>query len=496
MDKPSDFPRRFLLVLIASALVVLIWAVVWKPFWGLEYEDAFVYTDSASFMLHHYPWAVDLFKTKSILAGSLTNVQAFGTFGGHSEAFPLLIASVRLLTGLAAAPALMINAVLSTILLVVISIRLAQVNQKAILPIVLLWLGAPTLVLYQTTGFAEVLSSLFVMIFLWAVETAYLQCPGISRRMSILSIACFTAALATKRENLLLLVAFPLVFMLVPDVRRRFAFLIPALFATGIAACYAIFFNLMGVEANEAGAIGVSTFSWGHFQLNAPALGDALLRPDFWGGLGWVVLLSPLMSKYPGMERSYRFYAILFAMYFFLYSMHYRSVFQVRDGAVSEIEMLRYSVNMFPCAVGMLSTIAVTGFLTSSMFKRLACLLVPLFVLQGLKVREQFYSLEQGTRFLPIARGLAVIREGEPIVLDTPMCARLIAPSSQDIRETRYFFKNLANNPSAAQRTFILVQDREGGQRSGRISENLTFRETVLEETDSFRVSRFEKQAP
>lgn len=76
--------RHYPLLLFATAI-----AIISKLpfdlnfFYGLEYEDAYIFTEYSRFLLYNNDLSFDLFQTKACLAGSLKYCECIGTYGGH-----------------------------------------------------------------------------------------------------------------------------------------------------------------------------------------------------------------------------------------------------------------------------------------------------------------------------------------------------------------------------------------------------------------------------
>lgn len=183
------------------------------------------------------------------------------------------------------------------------------------------------------------------------------------------------------------------------------------------------------------------------------------MRPDFWGCVGILAILSVFFPKRTGYSSVYWISASLAAGYFLLYSAHYRSVYQVCDGDVQAYEMLRYSLNIFPCALTMLWSIEWPRWSESLLAHIALVILAPALVFFGIDARLHFSSAETAVRFAPAMRAFANLRPGEAVVTDTPMCARLLASESVDIRDRGYLISRSEAGTRLPTPSFLLIRE-------------------------------------
>jgi hypothetical protein len=482
---------RLLAALLFLLILASIWLVVWRPYWGLEYEDAFVYSDCAQFMLRGYPWSEDVFKTKSILSGSLLHPLSFGTYGGHSEALPLVIAACRQLFGSGAQTALFVSACCSSALLVAFGLLTLAGNRRALPLLLAIWLSAPTVLVYQSSGFSEPLSSVLIAAFIWVFFAGFLSPQPDRLWLRTLSPLFMAAAIAVKRENLILFSLFPLAAMFLPQLRRQPSLWFVGTFGLAWVLFYWSFFKFAGVEANEGGAIGAATFSISNFYTNAPRLLEALIRPDFWGVVGILAIISMFLPKRSGCASVYWLSALLAVGYFMLYSSHYRSVYQVRDGDVQAYEMLRYSLNIFPCALTMLWAVAWPRWSEGLLAGIVLVILAPILFYFSFDARSHFSSAEIAVRFSPAVRALAHVRPGEAVVTDTPMCARLIAPESVDIRDRGYLISQVEAGGDLPIPSFLVIQEYSTSLDGRDLPGIDQYERSIVEQDVDYRVVRF-----
>ena len=470
-------------------------AVLWRPFWGLEYEDAYVYTDTARYMLADYPWSVDRFKTKSVQDGSLSHVYSFGTFGGHSEAFPLLIAIISSLISYHPINALLINAVLSYLIILLFVLRFRRLGLETVNVLLLCTASAPLLLLFQTSGTSETPSSLALAVFLLTIDAAFLRSSQASRGWGLTAILALSLAIALKRENLVLLIAFPLLWTFHTPVRSRRDFYFVTACCSLFGLSYAAFFHIAQIENNEAQTIGAATFSLCNFQVLFPALIAALLRPGYWGVMGLLFIITPFLWRWIGNKTQFLLCASICGGYILLYTFHYRNHYQVASGKISPFEMMRYSVNLFPLILGALSTVSwPTRQLHRSQVQLVCAALAVLLLPVNLYTRARYSEIERVNRIEPANLALKLARPSEPIVSEMSMVMRMLAPDAQILIDTQYVRSGRSSLNRSSYDTFLQVTSRDSTVTESLAGSIQGYSTTLIGETQHHLVLRFQKR--
>ena len=494
LREKNMIPRITFLVLLVAVFVSYA-ALLWKPFWGLEYEDAYIYTVTARYMLGDYPWSDDIFKTKSILDGSLSQVNRFGTFGGHSEAFPLLIALFSRIFGYHANNALFLNGIFTILLITLFALRLKKFGLEIINIFLLCAISAPVLILYQSSGISEALSALLVGAFLILINQIYFESADRSPASLFLLLLSLALAIAVKRENLLLIGIFPLLWLVHSPIRPRRDIYYVGLSACILGICYAAFFNLFKIESSEALAIGKNTFSLSNLSVLLPAFILALLRPDYWGLIG-IVFFGALFFQKKDI-RSPRFW-ICFCMclgYILMYSLHYRSRYQVLSKSISILEMMRYSVNLTPFILGALATTFWPIQFLRRAAVQLSCAILAVLIIVPLNLRTRwnFAMIEYENRIEPSVIALKFARASEPIICDVPMVTRMLGSASNVILD-KFFSESARSSLQAAGAvSFIEIIPRAVYSSGIAKSDKQQYNSELLELTPEFAICRFTK---
>jgi len=429
---------------VAILLVVMVMAVadkflfsVW-PFWGLEYEDSYIYAATGRFMLYEYPWTVDLYKTKFASIGSLVHVQESLSYATHAEGFSLIIAAFHKILGYRPYTPLLVSSLAGVATLLILSIVAwwSKTDQKARLCLCLIcFLAAPLARSFQSSGVSEVLSSLPVLLALiMMVRLASEDNDRMKYRRVSLFLLFFVAALLVKRENLALASAPILLLVTCRSALKQRWFWVFGLAVSGICISYLSSVDLMGGVNAESTGIHVSAFSLRHFADNAPRFIECWVRPDMWGITGIITLAAAATSW-----RSYRDPRVLFPValliiYIGLYTVHFRSQYQVADGRVTAFEMMRFSVNIFPIAVYLVIGSPVCGLAFSHKTSRYLLIMVAILgAIYSTNVKRHFSYLEYIERVEPLQYGLDNTGSDGVFVTDVTCLARILCSENHFI---------------------------------------------------------------
>ena len=420
----------------AQRLAFLVW-----PFWGLEYEDSYVYADTARYMGYEYPWEVDPWRTKVILSGNFSSPNLTGSFDTHYEAFPVFLALWNKLLGYSPSNAAMANCIFSLAGLLCM-FRYLQTQASHPLPrislVAICYLVSPMASIYHTSGFAEVSSSTLVLI---AVLVLLLRqnAATAARRVtySIIFLVIQLLAFSIKKENAILSIG-PAILFLHGFVYKRESRDIALMLASSclgllLLACFRLDRTLLTTSAE----IGAREFSLFYFIENGPRLLESFVRLDMWGPPGVAVLFGLLKIVKEPKRADLLLVASLGMAYLFLYSFHFRSPYQLRGEPVDAFDMQRLGLNIFPLFVLL---IALNDSLLRLVQKRIGLVVFPLvlltFIGYGLKQRAKYSEIENVERIGPVKHALGLLNGKGTFYTDIPSVARIFAVPEQNIVDT------------------------------------------------------------
>ena len=435
----SSISYFLLAIFFATRLLFILY-----PFWGLEYEDSYIFTDSARYMSYDYDFHTMPYRCNSCLDGSYTDCYSYGTLGGHYLTFPILVHVLNVIKGYSTDNAFLVNfsVSLSIIFFVYFWNRTNITKSSISINIVLLLLSVtPFVPIFNTSGLAETLSSAFVLFSVLSLSRANDKNFNIASTEFYLSIIFIVMAIVTKRENLVLL-AF-LVF--IPILRRLHGksmlpkgYIILSFICSVAVSGFVIYTDLFGIEFDETGDIGASTFSLAYFIDNSYQLLQAALNFEYWGITGYLFLITLFVSIYKkNFKQLETFCLIVIAMYVGIYASHYRSYYQVIHQISHPFETLRYSTNYIPLVVVFIASVYHNRLRisTSNVLIKYGVLILIFGVLMHntIQTRLLFSEDEFRSRIEPVYETLASMEPNDIVISTTPVIFRCFAHQTQRI---------------------------------------------------------------
>jgi hypothetical protein len=483
-----------------SLVFILLLALVWRLpfenhfFHGLEYEDSYIYPVAARYLAFNAPHidpSRSRFLTTVCAVGSWESCRNPEISSGHFVGYPFMIAVAARVFGYSAATASWISvaASLITVVLVFLVGKLLDPGGLSGIAGALLFSGTPVFALQAGCTYAEPVSNALVvgclLIFL------YLFSPSLGDSWPAMVVTwlalTFTALLAivVKRENviivpvlLLVSVAFRMDHHTIGASKRR----LTRLAASGAAViCGGFALNqlrLLTVIRQEQSEYSLFPFGIEMWRMMIPVFLKGYLSFGWYLGSALLVLIAVL-----GLIRSKRpclYIVSLFASYLLLYMSHVRSYYELHGGAITELETLRYSMNvsgLWSIMGGLgLSTLTVRLCRTepgqsAKSWTRLtlwACL-VSWFLCSWVataRLKEDMVAAESEVRFMPAEGALqAILRSGNPdtfVISLEPLVVQMVAQDPVNVIDfkdlsTELLHELRGENPNAT--FFYLEQD-------------------------------------
>lgn len=338
----GDSYKRISLCLILVLLFKYNYGV---HFYGLEYEDAFVFSFCAKqFSYNIFPSS---FLIDGVSVGSLAGPLFTSTYGGHFIMYPTYLSLFTTVFGWSPTIISIANTIIAFLILLILS--LLPNNKFWFLPPVL-YCCAPIINIFTTCFLSEIFSSFICLVFIYT----YFRKRSIYNQ--VLCLTSFLVAIMCKRENLVLL-SIPVIelghWMLnrikcheEVEIFRGIRY-VPFLILTCI---YFLFIqNVFSIEAIESNDIEDSTFSLRYTVILLPAFVKSLLNIEtfsivFAVSILWIICV--MIRKYE-IKFNLIFLFVLFMAYLILYSSHYRGYFFVKEKNVASFETYRYINNFF-----------------------------------------------------------------------------------------------------------------------------------------------------
>jgi hypothetical protein len=353
--------------------IILLLALAWRVpiqghlFYGLEYEDSYVYTVAGRYLstsIQSCGPASSCYLTTVCAVGNSDSCKIPETFSGHYIGYPFIIAVASRLVGYSPAIGIYLSFVasLSEVVLVFLACEMIEPGGIAGLAGSLIFALTPVFAVNGVGAYAEPVSSALVVMTL--ILCFRLLNPN--NRDSLLSLLInwlaltFAALLAAavKRENVLLIPVMFLVGLLLDGARgKKWPRYLMGLGSCCLYFAFTIFqLQLLRTVRGETAEYAVFPFNPAFFRTMFPLFLKSYASVGWYLGGAVFVVLGVIGSR---QSRRHGIYAIcLFAAYLFLYASHVRSYYELQGGNTSEFDTIRYSMNV----AGLWSIIAGLGF--------------------------------------------------------------------------------------------------------------------------------------
>ena len=417
------------------------------PFWGLEYEDSFIYTDTGRYLNYSYDYESMPFKCLSCLDGSYVQCYEYGSFGGHFLTIPLLLSIINSIIGYHFVNIFFLNLTVSLFILCLVYYCWNRFKFKDVFSLNI-FLGllciTPFVSIFHTSGLAETISSFFVIGFLFSICYSSENNFKVTSYVYWLTIVFMVLAVVTKRENFVLLVfmyLIPIIRILYKQkpISKSFLFLVGL--STLLLLSFSIFIGLFGIENNESGDIGSKTFSIQFLVLNLKQLMFAITNIQYWGITGFAFLIAIIIVLYTRRINKLGLMSLVLSiLYILIYSTHYRSYYQVVYNLSHPFETLRYSTNYLPLIILFISTVKFNfkeNFILRIFNSKLGQLCsVAVFI--GLILNVVFTRIdlsqdEYNSRIQPVQEMLEISNNDDIIVSNIPIVFRCFADEKQRV---------------------------------------------------------------
>src|ERR1035437_7980548 len=367
--------KEFFLVLLFSIGITFLFKYSFQfHFFGLEYEDSYIFNFSARQLFEKiYPIS---FLTDGISVGSLSNSMKVFTYGGHFITYPVFISWAYHVFGYNIHIPSYVNTFIEFLIILTLSISFKKVfgfNKYWFLPGIIFSL-APAMNVFGTTQLSETFSSFIVLV-------------------SILSFFYYFQS-----NKLIVLFSLLIIYFLFIQ-------------------------NVFLIEKTESSEISTQTFSLSNFINLFPVFIQALSKFN-WFIIYLILIIASIIFISIGWQKHPQqlFLVISFLSYFIIYTLHYRSYYFVHFADVKPFEALRYLNNFF-----VISTLFISFFFYKLLkIPNLKGVISPiLFVLflisfvYTLLLRKEFSKMEVEDRFSSPVLVLKYLSEQKESVLIT-----------------------------------------------------------------------------
>ena len=265
--------RPYKRILLCLVLTLLFKYNYGTHFYGLEYEDAYVFSFCARQFLY------DIFPTSFLIdavsVGSLTEPMLTSTYGGHFIMYPTFLSLFTNIFGWSPTILSIANTSIAFFILLILSILPKNQENWFILPV--LYCCAPIINLFTTCFLSEIFSSFICLVFVYT----YFRRKSIYNY--VLCLISFLVAIMCKRENLALLTlpTIEIIYLVLWKYRCEIKkYTGEILKYTSLLLIVCIYFlsvqNVFDIEKIESQDIENSTFSIRYLSILFPAFIKAM----------------------------------------------------------------------------------------------------------------------------------------------------------------------------------------------------------------------------
>lgn len=419
----QDFNLKEILfcLLFSSGIVLLFKFPFQSHFFGLEYEDSYVFNFSARQLYERvYPIS---FLTDGITVGSLVHPISTNTYGGHFITYPVFISWFFYVFGYNILFPSYINTFIEFLTVLTLSVAFKKVlgyKTHWYIPGVIYSL-APAMNVFGTTQLSETFSSFVVLMSILSLLSYF---KSYNKTVLLAFSICFLTAIVTKRENIILLfmiLSFS-VFKLTSLKKNQIPKLLPIIASVVILLIYLFFIqNVALIEKTESSEISTPTFSIINLLNLIPVFIKALATFKWFNVYLILLIISTFFTVFHWKRNLFQLsLLILFMSYFIIYTLHYRSYYYVHFGDIKPFEALRYLNNIYVISTLIIS-VCIIAIFKNPIFKRAGILiffvLVVVSFLSTNKLRKEFHEIEKEERFSNPILTLGYLNEQNKSVL-------------------------------------------------------------------------------
>lgn len=465
--------EKYRVGLIISMIIFLglkLLFVIW-PFWGLEYEDSFIFNEASRLIYEGKFLLTENLAFATIVDGSYEKVNSMGIYGGHFIIFPYLISIVHFLFGYNLSNIFILNFIFSSAIPILLwfNRRKLDLSYFQIIAYITIYVSTPYINTFNTSGLSETLSSLIVFyavtLLLIILNHFNKSSQGlISYRYLIYVLIVFVLAIYTKRENIVLIFPIAAICILIFRKIKSWYILIYFSFFVIVAAVYYKIHNPWQIEILESDAILGSTFSFEHLRINIISLLIGFFSWSIWGWTGVLFLISLLLLVYLSSVQKLSNYSALIVLttvicYIGVYSLHYRSYYTVISPKSNPHDSLRYAVNYTPILI--LFIIMVFKEINLKKYniflvKISLISVLALSVLNTISFRKTMSFIEKIEVTADVKKTLIFNKKHLPIITDIPSVYRCFSDKNQRIIDL-YAIKDLIHEKGDFSGEFLLV---------------------------------------
>jgi hypothetical protein len=348
-------------ILFCVALV-LVWRIPLEGgfFHGTEYEDSYVYTVAGRQIAQHFriePQGATLPYSINVCAvGSLNSCKRSDNFPEHLIGYPYVLSVFSNIFGYRPSIGSIANVVCACVVDVLIFLLCMVIADDVIAASSAAFIFAitPVFAVWGLETSAEPISNGCMSLVLWLYLRYAFAPPSRGFRWHpIMTWCAFTAillfSLTVKRENVLLIIALPVIVLLVrykdmhsnhSSIGRSCWIVLSASF--GLILSFQM--RILQTTSSETALLGKYPLTRSEFLGLLPVFLRSFFVVQWYGGAIILVLIG-IIAAWRRMALEL-FPLLLFASYVLLYAFHIRSYYEMLSGSTDSRSALRFSMNL------------------------------------------------------------------------------------------------------------------------------------------------------
>ena len=355
-----------------------------QSFWGIEYEDSYIYNASSRYLLFNQPFQTDALLTESCSLGSLRQCELSGTYSGHLIGYSSFLYFIHSIFGYTHYNIKIINlciSLLSTFFLLIVSKLILNKSPYAYYVTLLCFLS-PIANVYYGSGYVEPFSSFFLIFCFYAFIKLFDDSQKSSFNYFLIIITSLII-IFIKRENIIFLPILLISRLVITNIIYKKNITHDSIKYLLLIALiiFSLFSNFFLIDVNKTIAAELPDiankfpFQFSFFKRIFPVMISTLSNFKLFSLIPIGLFAIALTHK--GELKRIIYLITISISYLMIYSFHYRGYYFYHYNSLQQIEMIRYIMNYYPFLI----LLSAYGFINlTNRFSLLKRCVIPVFV--------------------------------------------------------------------------------------------------------------------
>lgn len=355
-----------------------------QSFWGIEYEDSYIYNASSRYLLFNQPFQPDALLTQSCSLGSLTQCELTGTYSGHLIGYSSFLYFIHSIFGYTYLNIKIINlciSLLATFFLLIVSKLIFNKSSYAYYVTLLCFLS-PIANVYYGSGYVEPFSSFFLIFCFYAFIKLFDDSQKSFFNYFLIVITSLII-IFIKRENIIFLPILLISKLVIDNIiyKKNIMYDIIKYSLLTVLIIFSLFSNFYLIDVSKTIAAELPDiankfpFQFSFFKQIFPLMMSTLSNVKLFSLIPIGLIAIALTNK--GEWKRILYLVTISISYLMIYSFHYRGYYFYHYNSLQQIEMMRYIMNFYPFLI----LLSAYGFINlENRFSLLKRCVIPVFV--------------------------------------------------------------------------------------------------------------------